>query len=226
MNDPFGSKVFDLFPTAVITGRIPDWETLNAQLKDVIAARRASNPGINRSNVLGWHSTIDMLAWGGEPVHRLGQQACALCDRYSYDTVSPNTPRFGWMAEMWANVSPPNASNQMHAHPGALWSLVYYVDCGYDGDDPAQGGELVLHDPRFPMNRMYAPDMAFRWPDGRTEENYRAIRPRDGMIVGFPSWMKHSVQPYRGRRERISIAINLMIAFAPGNHDTNQAARG
>ena len=216
MADPFQSRVLDLFPTAVIVGRLPNAETLNAELKKIIAENRARNPGISRSNILGWHSSTDMLAWGGQAAHDLGRQACAFCDPYSADLGSPNAPRFGWMAEMWANVSPPNASNQMHAHPGALWSLVYYVDDGYDGADANQGGELVLYDPRFPGNRMYAPDMVFRWPDGRTEQNRHLVRPQNGMIVGFPSWMQHSVRPYQGARERISIAINLMIAVAPG----------
>ncbi len=224
MVDKFSSRVLNLFPTAIIVGRLPGAEQLNTRLKKVISDNRARNPGVNRSNTLGWHSTTDMLAWGGDAAHDLGSQAAALCDPYSVDLVSPNAPRFGWMAEMWANVSPPNASNQMHAHPGALWSLVYYIDDGYDSADPAQGGELVLHDPRFPTNRMYAPDMVFRWPDGKTEKNYHALRPQSGMIVGFPSWMKHSVRPYLGRRERISVAINLMIAFPPGKHDGGQAA--
>ncbi|MCP4201431.1 MAG: hypothetical protein GY769_05790, partial [bacterium] len=32
-----------------------------------------------------------------------------------------------------------------------------------------------------------------------------------GMIIMFPSWLQHAVRPYRGNRERISIAFNLSL---------------
>jgi uncharacterized protein (TIGR02466 family) len=215
MSDPFESQVLDLFPTGVITGRIPDAERLNKELKDAIARNRAKDPGIQRSNVLGWHSRTDMHVWGGEAARELAMQAAKFCDRFSVDRKKAQHPRFGWRAEMWANVSPPNASNQTHSHPGAYWSCVYYVDDGYDSPDSKQGGELVLFDPRYPMNRMYSPDFAFRWPDGRTETTVYDVSPKSGMIIGFPSWLNHCVRTYHGTRERISIAINLTLAPVP-----------
>ena len=211
MADRFNTRVNELFPTIVLIGDMPDCDPLNQALKEVIAQNRVQSGGIERSNTLGWHSTTDMMAWGGEAAQALGRRACILCDPYTVELSSPDERRFGWVAEMWANVSPPGASNQMHAHPGALWSVVYYVDTGYEGDGADQGGELVLHDPRFPMNRMYTPDIVAKRTDGKPEENVKGIRPRNGMIVAFPSWLKHSVRPYQGARERISIAINLMV---------------
>lgn len=211
MAEQIRSEAHPLFSTPIVLGMIPEAQSLNERLKTVILERKANHEGIHRSNILGWHSSVDMLAWAGDGAHELGRQACALIDPYSADIVSPDELRFGWVAEMWANVSPPNASNQMHAHPGAFWSLVYYVDDGYDGPDQAQRGELVLHDPRFPMNKMYAPDMVFRWPNGKLDKTLHAVRPRTGMMVAFPSWLKHSVRPYFGKRDRISIAINLMV---------------
>lgn len=212
MSDPFESQVLDLFPTGVITGRIPDAERLNRELKEAIAQNRARDPGIQHSNVLGWHSTKDMHLWGGNAARELGLHTAKFCDRFSVDVKKGQYPRYTWQLEMWANVSPPNASNLAHTHPGAWWSCVYYVDDGYDGPDGDQGGELVLFDPRMPMNRMYSPDFAFRWPDGRIESTHYVHRPRSGTIIGFPSWLSHGVRSYQGTRERISIAVNLTLA--------------
>ncbi len=216
MHDHFSTQVGQLFPTVVLTGTMPDCGPINQALKDAILKRRAEHPGIERSNTLGWHSTTDMLEWGGQAAHDLGRRACLFCDPHTVELSSPNERRLGWSAEMWANVSPSGASNQMHAHPGALWSVVYYVDTGYEPGREDQGGELVLHDPRFPMNRMYSADVVVKLPDGSGERTAQGIRPREGMLVAFPSWLKHSVQPYFGERERISIAINLMVAAGPG----------
>ena len=135
-----------------------------------------------------------------------------LCDRFTTDLGQKDKPRFEWSAEMWANVSTHGCSNDHHAHPGALWSVVYYVDDGYGGaTDDALAGELVLHDPRLPGCKMYAPDLVFKGPGGEVQKFVQLVRPATGNIVAFPSWLMHSVRPYLGHRERISIAIDLVV---------------
>jgi hypothetical protein len=68
-------QVRAIFPTYILETRVKDWESLNSGLQAVIAQKRASDPGINRSNLGGWHSDTDMLRWGGEPARRLGLAA-------------------------------------------------------------------------------------------------------------------------------------------------------
>mgnify|MGYP003345282639 CR=1 FL=1 len=34
---------------------------------------------------------------------------------------------------------------------------------------------------------------------------------RAGRLVMFPAWLLHQVRPYRGRAERVSIALNLGV---------------
>ncbi len=195
-----------IFPTYILETRVKDWAMLNNGLRAVIEQKRAADPGIARSNLGGWHSDTDMLQWGGEPSRRLALATLQLCGAYTHDKgMQGATPRFEMGLEMWANVSPPGASNQMHAHAGCVWSAVYYVD---DGGDP-EGGKLVLHDPRFPMNRMAAPDLVFA-AEGAMEELRFEIAPSAGKLVAFPSWLMHSVRAHRGTHDRISIALNVM----------------
>ena len=108
----------------------------------------------------------------------------------------------------------PGDANQLHCHNGSFWSGVYYVDPG-GADDPSGGGELILEDPRFPMAYMTVADLVFRGPDGEPVRSQVAIRPEAGMLVLFPSWVRHSVQPHRGDRERVSVAMNLLLTGAP-----------
>lgn len=210
-------RVLGLFETPVVISRLADAAALNDGLRHRILAKRKEHPGISRSNTLGWHSDTDMLKWGGEEAVTLLRHFVALADLQTVDggQKAEAPPRFAWGFEMWANVSPPNASNQSHAHPGALWSAVYYVDDGYQGSaDRALGGELVLYDPRFPMNAMYAPDFRLRDSRGQVQTGEQGFRPAAGTMVAFPSWLMHSVQPYRGHAERISVAINLSLVPA------------
>ena len=83
---------------------------------------------------------------------------------------------------------------------------------GADAED--RGGELLLEDPRYPMAYSTVPDLLVRGVDGEPMRSEIAIRPEAGMLVLFPSWLRHSVRPHGGDRERVSVAINLWLVGA------------
>jgi len=191
---------------------------LDQALKAAILERRASHGGVNISNVGGWHSDTEMLRWAGPAALRLLEWIVAVADAHTVDIKSKDQPRYRWFPEMWANVSPPGASNSLHLHPGAFWSAVYYVDDGYGGSaDRALGGELVFFDPRMPAIRMNAPDLRFRRPGKSFDHHESAMRPASGRLVIFPAWLSHSVRPYGGKRLRVSIAVNLTAIPLPAD---------
>ncbi|RJY08705.1 2OG-Fe(II) oxygenase family protein [Aurantiacibacter aquimixticola] len=203
-----------LFSTPFVIDRLQS-EAGVAMLRELIEAERGRDPdGLSISNLGGWHSNTDMLEWGGEAAKALVFKAMGMADEATLDAVSPDASRFGWIPELWANVSGKDHANQYHTHPGSYWSLVAYVDDGYAGsDDPALGGELQLLDPRMPMVRMNAPDLRMRDANGRPMASEISVRPQTGMIVMFPSWLQHAVRPFHGDGTRISIAINLTAAL-------------
>lgn len=203
-----------LFPTPVILHDLDGADYLNQDLAERIQAKRAEDPGIKRSNYGGWHSEVDMMVWAEDAARILLGEAINVSSQQTAD-VHPHGKRdFEFDAQMWANISGPGNSNQMHCHPGAMWSGVYYVDVGEDETGVDVEGELLLLDPRFPMNVMYMPELVNKYADGKPQYAQVPIRPKNGRMVLFPSWLKHSVRPYIGTRERISIAFNLMIAVA------------
>lgn len=206
--EPFATTLFE---TPVVIDEVPNAPVLNAALKEAIAARRAESPGVRISNIDGWQSDTGMLAWGGDAAAALNARMIAAAEKFTVDVAAgEGGPRHEWRSTMWANVSPPGGLNQMHTHPGAYWSAVYYVDDGYAGvDDPSLGGELMLMDPRMPMVLMTMPNLRFRVPGAAPHEPQLAMRPKSGRIVMFPAWLSHGVMPYRGKGERISIAVNL-----------------
>jgi uncharacterized protein (TIGR02466 family) len=214
-----GAKVTSLFETPVVVDRLPDANALNGHLRGAIAENRKTSPGVVKSNKLGWQSDTLMLRWGGEGAYALARHFLSLCEKFTADPRPkvPGQKPFLWLLDMWANVSPPGGSNDYHSHPGAVWSGVYYVDDGYGGADGSNlGGELVFEDPRMPMARMMPLDLRYRAPDGSVYEGHHEVRPSAGTMVMFPSWLRHSVRPYLGTGERISIAINA-TAYQPSN---------
>lgn len=206
-----------LFTTPVILDELADAEALNRTLRQVILDRRAAHAGVAKSNRLGWQSDTRMLRWGGAEAQKLAQHFVSLCERYTADVRPQDSerPNFLWMLDMWANVSGPQASNEYHSHPGAVWSAVYYVDDGYAGAaDQELGGEIVFQDPRMPMTRMLPLDLRHRSADGTAYEEQHRVRPASGRLLMFPPWLLHSVRPYMGVSERISIAMNA-TAYQP-----------
>jgi uncharacterized protein (TIGR02466 family) len=201
----------DLFATPVLKARVPQPERLNEALNQAIQMKRQNDPnGINRSNVGGWHSEIDMLQWGGPAAKQLAQFALETAGPHLADMHASGKRDFNYGADMWANVNPVGASNALHCHPGATWSGVYYVDDG-GAEQDGNGGELILEDPRYPMAYMGVPDLVLKDAAGKAMLSQSAIRPEPGLLVLFPSWLRHSVNPHKGDRERISIAINLIL---------------
>jgi uncharacterized protein (TIGR02466 family) len=204
-----GLQVVSLFATPIVLIDLPDAAALSADLRRTILEREKSHPGTEHSNLGGWQSEWDMDRWGGAPAIKLLAVA-----RNSANKVTTNRQgqpvSIAWKANMWANINRTGHGNEFHSHPGSFWSAVYYVDDGGIDADPSLGGELEFMDPRGPGPAMYAPNLAFG-SAGLSVGANEVVRPRAGRMVMFPSWVLHQVRPYRGKAERISIALNLSL---------------
>lgn len=202
--------LLNLFPTPLVIATMPDAQTLNADLKRIILAREQSGESVQRSNQGGWQSSWDFHQWGGAPVQRVLAYTRSIVDEVTVDRAG-NHREIGWRINSWANVNRHGHGNQFHTHPGALWSATYYVDDGGVGADASLGGEFEIQDPRGVAPVMYAPYLTFAGPDGAALGEAQRLTPQAGLCVVFPSWLAHGVRPYRGTRERISIAINFSV---------------
>ncbi len=205
MTDVRGSRRrrLKLFATPVIIDELADSDDLNVQLEGAILERMRSDPGVRLSNLGGWQSKHDLAAWSGDAGRRVLRHAAALA---TANTAAQSKAGMGWSIDAWANVSASGASNRAHVHGGSYWSAVYYVAVG-----AGEGGELLLHDPRMPALRMHAPNLRFK--DGGPEV-FASIKPKSGMMILFPAWLSHSIQPWEGGDSRISIAMNIRATAA------------
>ena len=144
-------QAMSLFPTPVVRARLPDAVALNAELTAQIDARIAGHPSVAKSNLGGWQSDDDFPAWGGAPARRLVAAVCALADRVTVLVEDGALVRRGvpWRVNAWVNVNGAGDANDMHAHPGAYWSCVYYVAADDLGAalkwEPSRGGDLFPH---------------------------------------------------------------------------------
>jgi len=186
-----------LFATPALAHVWADAAELNGLLRDAILAHEQTRPSVELTNVGGWHSEIGRLefcgAAGERLLHRMLEMTEEATRRLFADSGREMEP-MSWTLSAWANVNRAGHSNRMHAHPGATWSGVYYVDAGGE----AKGSALYMSDPAPARTGAFFPDLA----------SNVLIRPASGLMVVFPSYLQHGVQPHRGDRPRISIAFN------------------
>ncbi|MEO1723736.1 MAG: TIGR02466 family protein [Pseudomonadota bacterium] len=201
-------QVAQLFPTPIVTYRLPDHALINAALEEAIFAREKAVASVQHSNLGGWQSPTDFAQWSGQAGQAVLKTATHLANQLTCDRQGrPVETR--WRLNSWANVNRQGQGNEFHTHPGAYWSATYYVRDGGCAADPALGGEFEIADPRGIGPAMLAPELGFRTPNGLSVGMSETVRPLPGLMVMFPSWLSHAVRPYHGDDVRISIALNL-----------------
>jgi uncharacterized protein (TIGR02466 family) len=101
----------------------------------------------------------------------------------------------------WANINPPGAYHPMHHHPNNYLSGVYYVSV------PSPGSQIIFQDPRGQASMIMPKPKQYT----KLTANAANAQSKEGRMVLFPSWLKHTVPSNEGNDERISIAFNFMF---------------
>lgn len=205
-------KIRKLFPTPLVSCPVPDAQALNERLSAAIFAEETRSRGVQHSNQGGWQSEGDFASWSGEAgAYLLGfaqDMARSLTAVHTADNTLVHAT-FEWHFNAWANINRAGDSNGVHGHAGAFWSAVYWVDDGGRADDPSVGGDLEFLDPRGLVASAYRPELRMRIEECVAAGCATTEAARSGTLVMFPSWLLHSVRPFKGTRPRVSIAFNF-----------------
>jgi uncharacterized protein (TIGR02466 family) len=101
----------------------------------------------------------------------------------------------------WATVLAEGAAHRSHSHPNNFLSAVYYLRV-------APGADTInFHDPR-PQTGVIRPPVTELTAENTDQV---VVRVRNGMLLLFPSFLQHSVDPTSSATERVSISFNLMF---------------
>ena len=118
----------------------------------------------------------------------------------------------------WANVNRGAHSNMPHIHPKAVVSGAYYVDGGglanttlYVYAAHAHRGHVAHY-----ISPSLAPCSFFASPRGAQAGEELRVGGHPGVLVLFPAWAEHYVEPHLGDRPRISISFNARVEHLGG----------
>jgi uncharacterized protein (TIGR02466 family) len=192
----------NVFATPMLAHLWADAAELNGSLRDSILAHEQTHAGMVLTNVGGWHSETGRLEFCGAAGERLIGHMQAMTEeatrRLFAEHARPAEP-MSWTISAWANVNRSGDFNKLHSHWGATWSGVYYVDPGHiDGDK--EGTPIYLSDPAPARTNTFFPKLL---------PSNISIRPVPGLMILFPGYLQHGVQPHRGDRPRISVTFNV-----------------
>ena len=191
-----------LFPTVMLRRQLDFMLPLNDALRAIILKNERKDAGIRASNIGGWHSQPDFLDWDLPEIASLAEEFISAGREFTSTLIPPDAEgdlEVTFQGGSWANVLREGGYNKIHNHPGALWSGCYYVSLGQPAREPAYSGWIEFQDPR----------------PGNIHGGKERVEPKEGMLLLFPGWLNHYVNPVCGQDERISIAFNLEAEFVP-----------
>ena len=101
--------------------------------------------------------------------------------------------------ESWYHITKTNGMHEPHIHPRCSWCGIYYIKSGND-----DSGHTVFESPTkstyVDRGNLYLNNISTV-----------RVKPRDGMLVLFPSYLIHYQALYTGMQDRIVIAFNSSV---------------
>jgi uncharacterized protein (TIGR02466 family) len=187
----------EIFPTVIwqahltaLGSSFPDW------ISEVEALRARDPEPAGRTNRGGWNSHDQAV---------LEAPAFAALKAPIVDLVhTALSEMLGSLPDItlqsWINIHDRGGFNFLHVHEGSLLCGCFYLRV------PEGSGPLVFRDPR--------PGVVHGSLKGNGANAYKDIRlaPSDGLLVLFPSWLEHYVEPHDGDLSRIAIPFNVLQA--------------
>ena len=189
-----------IFPTPIWTIQLDNYKELNENMYNYIKSnQRKDEIGINKSNVKGWHSK-DFNLKDEDPQNFITFILPAI-EQVMTDMNWEKEKQIAKINNMWAIINTGGSANLRHQHGNSTISGAYYVRA------PINSGDIVFYDPR-PAPVYYHPE---RKEPNMLNATVNSIKPVEGGLVMFPSYLEHSVNPNLSKEERIVISFNLKL---------------
>ena len=164
--------------------------TFNEDMIGSIQGMIDKDKGVRKSNRGGWQSELLPPTGELEPLSIEIEEFCKSINLGINEIVIP---------QMWINVNKKNDWNAIHSHGQYNLSGTYYVKV------PKDSGNIVFKDPRpAAMTNNF---MVNTFDKGE----FRKVKPIEGLLILFPSYLEHFVEPSNADEDRISISFDVVV---------------
>lgn len=187
-----------LFPSIMIEGECPHFDLIKDSLINWIENYKRNTESVICTNMGGWQSPSDFWT----------QESFLKYFNYIFSCISTCLKIYNRefkISNMWININHPGSYNVEHDHPESILSGVLWVKVSDNC------GGLKFNSPKSFSEHSLIETLD---KDIQRQINYFSTfefkNPREGVMVLFPSHIRHSVDFNRSNSDRISIAFNLI----------------
>jgi len=185
----------ELFPTVIWQAKLAQFDGRLAAWSDTVEAMRAASPvPAGRTNRSGWNSQ-DNAVLDNAGFAPLGDEVRRIVAGLIREMAGHERP---FALQSWVNMHDRGGFNFLHMHDNVLLSGCFYVRV------PAGSGALVFREPRPGV--LHSP---FKGNGPNAAKDVR-LTPSAGLLVLFPHWLEHFVEPHENDQPRIAIAFNAL----------------
>lgn len=207
------SKPEDLMVQLVFTNFIASAKLSNVDVKSIkkhANELRTLDPiGVNLSNRLGWQSEPVNLNYPHSSLIPL-LDSITIRAKSLYEDLKFSDEYELYVSTLWININGKYNYNKSHDHPMSLFAGVFYVNC----PGPEDCGRILFENPnptlKYYLNAHVPKGKLMKERNHLTSEEWFTI-PNEGLLLLFPGWLKHHVEPNLNDEERISIGFNVDI---------------
>ena len=197
-------KVHNLFSVPIFHYKLDNYKEINKELLNyILELQKSDKTGNAHSNKGGWHSQNFDIVNQGPPINFLNKIKDYLKHIISNEFGWKYTPNKQRIVAMWAIINKKNSFNVMHNHQNCYFSSTYYVK------KPKSSGDITFFDPKEAKT--------YRFPKIEKYTEYSAgavtIKPEEGDLLIFPSYLYHSVGENLSEDDRVAISFNVDIDY-------------
>lgn len=171
----------------------------NAAIKAHVLETKNKSEGKKATNQLGWQSEDYLLDTAKPP--QVEHMIRALNSHLKDCARQASLPALR-ICNFWFNVNPKGSYNTLHNHQSSVLSGVYYIDIPDENM-----GNIEFH--RDDEAQYYIPENLDRYTQfTSTKATYK---PETGLLLIFPSWLRHFVHSNQSEKHRISMSFNTEL---------------
>ena len=221
MND-LKYNVVPLFPSCVVQVRVEGDTSELLQTDDVPVLASASEES-NPNNINHAGNSGDPYYWGtGSNVRvleRFPKTKEILLNTFSKlanEALGYKKKQYA-ITTSWLTITNRGEGSSLHCHKNSFWSCVYY----YQKEYPDDGQGAIL----FDNPNTIAMDYYFQNSDIERVNEINSMaatfKPEPGLLIAFPSYLKHQVLTHNNNKVRKSLAFNVVPIDPYGEHDSS-----
>ena len=209
--------IHNLWPTPILRKKLPQHQALNSQLAELFYEHRRVNDKVNAAV---YSSSDDLLSRYNEP--SLNQLFKFISDSVFEIASAVNAPfwQHSRSSKMsmnvvgaWFQIQNGHGFHEMHNHGNCSWSGVYYVQV----DDQKTRESHPTLGAMNGITRFYGHHVDVIGGGYMDSGNHYLqstsfdSQPEAGVLVVFPSHLKHMALPYEGDKDRIIVSFNAQV---------------